>query len=217
LQTHFAGRQVLIVMRGNNYKEDLAALRSYVRELRPLLVGVDGGADALLEAGLRPDVIIGDFDSVTLRALRSGAELIAHAYPGGDAPAALRLRELGLAHVCVEAAGTSEDLALLLAFEQGAELIVAVGSHASMIEFLDKGRAGMASTFLVRLKVGPKLVDAKGVSLLYRSGVRTGDLILFLAAVVLCMVVIAAVATPLHVFLDGFRLILHDFRRSVMH
>ena len=195
-----SGRHALVVVRGLDFREDLATLRAYIGEVRPILIGVDGGADALLEAGWRPDVIIGDFDSVSTRALQSGARLVVHAYPGGRAPGAERLDALGLAHVVFEAAGTSEDIALLLAFEKGAELIVAVGTHASMVEFLDKGREGMASTFLVRLKVGPVLVDAKGVNRLYQSRVRKGDLAFLVGAALFAMLVVVAVAQPLHVF-----------------
>jgi uncharacterized membrane-anchored protein len=195
-----SGRHALVVVRGLDFREDLATLRAYIGEVRPILIGVDGGADALLEAGLRPDVIIGDFDSVSTRALQSGARLVVHAYPGGRAPGAERLDALGLEHVVFEAAGTSEDIALLLAFEKGAELIVAVGTHASMVEFLDKGREGMASTFLVRLKVGPVLVDAKGVNRLYQSRVRKGDLAFLVGAALFAMLVVVAVAQPLHVF-----------------
>ncbi len=129
---------------------------------------MDGGADAIRDAGFTPDIIIGDFDSVGEETLRCGAELIVHAYPGGRAPGAQRLEELGLEHLRFELAGTSEDIAMLLAYELGADLIVAVGTHSSMEDFLDKGRAGMASTFLVRLKVGRILIDAKGVNRLYR-------------------------------------------------
>ena len=195
-----SGRHALVVVRGLDFREDLATLRAYIGEVRPILIGVDGGADALLEAGWRPDVIIGDFDSVSTRALQSGARLVVHAYPGGRAPGAERLDALGLEHVVFEAAGTSEDIALLLAFEKGAELIVAVGTHASMVEFLDKGREGMASTFLVRLKVGPVLVDAKGVNRLYQSRVRKGDLAFLVGAALFAMLVVVAVAQPLHVF-----------------
>jgi uncharacterized membrane-anchored protein len=171
-------RHVLIVIRGYHYKEDLKVLRSYIREMKPVLIGVDGGADALLEAGYKPDIIVGDMDSVSPEALKSGAELIVHAYADGRAPGLEPLQELGIADKAFiwPLTATSEDLALLLAWEKGASLIVAVGTHNNLIEYLDKGRKGMASTFLVRLKIGPKLVDAKGVSRLYRSTVSPGML-----------------------------------------
>lgn len=188
-RTDFHGRHVLLVVRGYDYKEDLGALRSYVREVRPLLVAVDGGADALLDFGLTPDMIIGDMDSVTTEALLSGAELVVHAYAGGHAPGLERVHALGLPAVIFEAGGTSEDIAMLMAYERGAELIVAVGTHANLIEFLDKGRKGMASTFLVRLRVGPILVDAKGVSRLYRGRVRRLDLMMLVGAAILTMII----------------------------
>ncbi|MGH9156422.1 MAG: putative cytokinetic ring protein SteA [Acidimicrobiales bacterium] len=214
LRTAFAGRHVLLVVRGPDYKEDLAHLRSYVREVRPLLIGVDGGADALLECGLRPDLIIGDFDSVSDRALTGKSELVVHAYPDGLAPGAARLDQAGAAYVTLEAAGTSEDVAMLLAYDLGAELIVAVGAHGSMVEFLEKGRAGMASTFLTRLKIGQLLVDAKGVSKLYGTRVRKRDLAAFLAAAMLCFVVVVVAVLP-NVFLDSIWFLLGDFWRSV--
>jgi len=216
LRTQISGRHVLVVVRGFDYKQDLAHLRSYVREMRPVLIGVDGGADALLEAGLTPQLIIGDFDSVSDQALRLGAEHVVHAYPGGEAPGAKRLDELGVAYEALEAPGTSEDIAMLLAFEMGAELIVAVGTHASMVEFLDKGRHGMASTFLVRLKVGPILVDAKGVSRLYKSRVRKRDLTYFLLAAMLCFVVVFVTLVP-RVYLSSLWLVVQDLWRAATH
>jgi uncharacterized membrane-anchored protein len=197
VRAEFHGRHVLIVVRGYDYKEDLRALRGYIRELRPLLIGVDGGADALLDEGLKPDMIIGDMDSVSTKALESGAELVVHAYTGGRAPGLERIEALGLKSVTFEATGTSEDVAMLLAHEGGAELIVAVGTHANMIEFLDKGRKGMASTFLTRLRVGPILVDAKGVSRLYRTRVRGRDLTLLVLAALLVMAVVVALSPVL--------------------
>ena len=131
---------------------------------------MDGGADALLEAKLKPDIILGDMDSVSDAALQCGAELIVHGYPHGDergAPGMDRIRKMGLSATVFHAQGTSEDVAMLLAQELGARLIVAVGTHFSLEEFLDKGRAGMASTFLTRLRIGSKLVDAKGVARLF--------------------------------------------------
>lgn len=196
LEVDLRGRHALIVVRGFDYKNDLAHLRSYIREIRPVLVAVDGGADALLEFGFKPHVIIGDFDSVSTVALRGGAELIVHAYPGGEAPGSARLDDLGLKYKVLAAPGTSEDVAMLLVDDKGADLIVAVGAHASMVEFLDKGRSGMASTFLVRLKLGEKLVDAKGVSKLYEGRVRKRDLAYFLMAAMLCFMVVYFTIVP---------------------
>jgi uncharacterized membrane-anchored protein len=191
IDTDLAGRHVLVVVRGYGYKADLSSLRGgYISDFRPVLVGVDGGADALLDIGLRPDIIIGDMDSVTTRALTCGAELILHAYADGRAPGAERLEALALTYRTFEAVGTSEDAAMLLAYEKGAELIVAVGCHASLAEMMDKGRKGMASTFLVRLRVGPKLVDAKGVSELHRAGPTRLQLFTLVAAAFLTMAII---------------------------
>jgi uncharacterized membrane-anchored protein len=169
IRTEMSGRHVLIVVRGYNHKQDLSVLRPYIGEYHPVAIGVDGGADALLEAGVRPDVIVGDMDSVSDRALGCGAELVVHAYRDGTAPGAARLDALGLPYTLFPAPGTSEDVAMIIADDKDAELIVAVGTHLTMVEFLDKGRGGMASTFLTRLRVGSKLVDAKGVSRLYRQ------------------------------------------------
>ncbi|MCA5893429.1 hypothetical protein LEP48_08700 [Isoptericola sp. NEAU-Y5] len=182
VRTSFDGRHVLIVVRGYHYREDLAMLRSYITENRPVLVGVDGGADAIVDAGWKPDMIVGDMDSVSDRALSSGAEIVVHAYRDGNAPGLERVRALGVDPVVFPATGTSEDIAMLLADDKGAELIVAVGTHATLVEFLDKGRAGMASTFLTRLRIGGKLVDAKGVSRLYRTRISNLQLTLLTLA-----------------------------------
>jgi uncharacterized membrane-anchored protein len=193
VRTQIEGRQVLIVVRGYHYKEDLATLRPYIREYRPVMVGVDGGADAILEAGYAPDLIVGDMDSVSDRALTCGAEIVVHAYRDGAAPGLERVRKLGVDAVVFPATGTSEDIAMLLTDDMGAELIVAVGTHATLVEFLDKGRAGMSSTFLTRLRVGGKLVDAKGVSRLYRQRISSLQLgILALAGLFALLVALAA-------------------------
>jgi uncharacterized membrane-anchored protein len=194
-RTRFDGRHVLIVVRGPRYREDLAALNAYIRDVRPLIIGVDGGADAVLRAGLKPDVILGDMDSATDKALRCGAELIVHAYPDGSAPGHERLEDAGLDHLVIPAPGTSQDVAMLLANEKGASLIVMVGAHFNLLEFLDKNRAGMSSTFLTRLRVGETLVDAKGVSRLYRPGIGAPGVALFALAFVL-VVVAVIIASP---------------------
>ncbi|GAA4755801.1 putative cytokinetic ring protein SteA [Modestobacter marinus] len=200
--TRIEGRHVLVVVRGYDYKEDLQALRPYIRDYRPVLIGVDGGADALKEAGYQPDMIIGDMDSVSDSVLRCGAEVVVHAYPDGRAPGLQRVTDLGVEAITFPAAATSEDIAMLLADEKGATLIVAVGTHATLVEFLDKGRGGMASTFLTRLRLGGKLVDAKGVSRLYRSRISTLALVLLVLAALLSITAALAVSTAGRVYLD---------------
>ena len=195
IETDIAGRHCLIVVRGYEYKDDLDVLRPYIREFKPVLIGVDGGADALVEAGYTPDMIIGDMDSVTDDVLRCGAEVIVHAYPDGRAPGLARVHQLGLSALTFPAAATSEDVAMLLADEKGASLIVAVGTHNNLVEFLDKGRGGMASTFLTRLKVGGKVVDAKGVSRLYRQSISGSSLLLLVLSAVSAMASAVAVST----------------------
>ena len=195
LATRLRDRHALVVARGPGYKSDLRMVRPYVREFRPVLVAVDGGADALREVGLKADLIVGDFDSVSDAALDGRAELVVHAYPGGGAPGSERLRRLGLAFHTVSAPGISEDLALLLAHEKGASLIVAVGTHFNLVEFLERDREGMASTFVTRLKVGESLVDAKGVSRLVSRRVGVWPLAVF-GATGIAAIVVAVLASP---------------------
>lgn len=204
-RTDFAGRHALIVVRGERYKEDLMAMKSYIQDMKPILIGVDGGADALLELGLKPDIIVGDMDSVTDKALLCGAEIVVHAYGNGphNAPGYERVSKLGIEPAVFPLQGTSEDMAMLLAYEKDAELIVAVGTHSNLIDFLDKGRAGMASTFLTRLKIGSKLVDAKGASRLYKRTIYVRDY-LFLFASAAVVVFVIAMQSP--AFRTSFRL-----------
>jgi uncharacterized membrane-anchored protein len=192
LATSMKGRHALVVVRGYRYREDLRALRPYIREYHPVLVAVDGGADALIEAGYQPDLIIGDMDSVSDEALGSGAELVVHAYPDGRAPGMTRLRDLGLDGVLLPAPGTSEDIALLVADARGASLIAVVGTHWTLEEFLDKGRPGMASTFLTHLRVGGKLVNARGVHQLYQSRISGWALVVLVVAAAVTIVVAIA-------------------------
>ncbi|CFX50412.1 Thiamin pyrophosphokinase, catalytic domain [Syntrophomonas zehnderi OL-4] len=185
LNTHILNRHVLIVVRGSSYKEDLRAIYSYIQEQKPVLIGVDGGADALMEFNLKPDIIVGDMDSVSDEALQSGAEIVVHAYANGKAPGLERVESMGIEPLVFAVPGTSEDIAMILAWEYGASLIVAVGTHSNMIDFLEKGRKGMASTFLVRLKVGSILIDARGVSQLYKQSLHSKYLAqLFMAALI---------------------------------
>lgn len=195
LRTAMGGRHVLVVVRGYSYKEDLQALRPYIREYKPVIIGVDGGADAVIEAGHRPHIIVGDMDSVSDKALACGAEVVVHAYRDGRAPGLARVEDLGVDHHVLAATGTSEDIAMLMADEAGAEIIVALGTHATLLEFLDKGRSGMSSTFLTRLKVGGRLIDAKGVSQLYRTRI-SGWWLVGLALAGLLALATAIMSTP---------------------
>ncbi len=195
LKTVFKKRHVLIVVRGENYKEDLNAIKSYIDDMKPILIGVDGGADALKEFGYKPDLIMGDMDSVTDGLLKSGAELVVHAYKNGQAPGLERIQQLGLKAHVFKSAGTSEDIAMLIAYDLGAELIVAVGSHSNIQDFLEKGRKGMASTFLVRMKVGSRLVDAKGVSKIYNHPLKMRYLVQIILAALLPVIAVI-ILTP---------------------
>src|SRR4051812_39488145 len=194
----FRDRHVLIVVRGDRHRRDLKALRAYIRDVRPLVVAVDGGADGVLEAGMKPDLILGDMDSAGDEALCCGAELIVHAYPDGRAPGRQRLLELGLEHTLLPAAGTSEDVAMLMAYEKGAALIVSVGAHFNLIEFLDRKRGGMSSTFLTRLKIGERLVDAKGVSRLYNPSSALAPLALFGVAFLVLLTILVITSPALN-------------------
>src|SRR3954452_12357513 len=196
--TDFRDRPVLIVVRGVDHRRDLRALRPYIRDVKPVLVGVDGGADALIEAGFRPHMIVGDMDSATPRALRCGSELVVHAYPDGTAPGRETLEGMELPHKVVPAPGTSQDIAMLIAYEKGAQLIVSVGSQFNLVEFLDRNRRGMSSTLLTRLRIGDKLVDAKGVSRLYRPRPGTGPLIGVLVVGLFTLALVVALTPAFH-------------------
>jgi uncharacterized membrane-anchored protein len=202
LDTVFRDRDVLVVVRGVDHQRDLRALRSYIRDENPILIGVDGGGDALVEEGHQPDMIVGDMDSAADSVLTCGAELIVHAYTDGRAPGAERLEQLGVVYKTVAATGTSEDIAMLMAAEEGARLIVTVGAHFNLVEFLDKNRKGMASTFLTRVRIGEILIDAKGVSRLYRPRPSQRALTAVLAAGAFALAVAVIVSPSLSNLVD---------------
>jgi uncharacterized membrane-anchored protein len=211
LHTKIAKRHVLVAARGRGYQDDLRAIIPYIFEMRPVVIAVDGAADALLRLGILPHIIVGDMDSASDRALKCGSELVVHVYPDGQSPGRERLRKLGLEAVECRIPGLSEDLALLLAYEKGAELIVIIGSHSSVEDFLDKGRNGMASTFLTRLKVGSVLVDAKGVSKLYKGSAHGKDIAKVALAGLIPLSTSVAASTTIRQFL---RLLIMQLRLS---
>jgi uncharacterized membrane-anchored protein len=212
VKTKFTGKHAVIVVRGHDYQSDLRGLRHYIREYKPVLVGVDGGADALLEAGLKPHLIVGDMDAVSDAALGTGAEVVVHAYPDGRMPGLARVQDLGIDAITFATSGTSEDAAMLLADNSGADLVVAVGSSATLTEFLDRGRAGMASSFLTRLRLGAKVMDANSVARLYRNRVSGLALLLLVVAAVIAVVATLAVADSNHTYFDSVQ---HDWDNVV--
>jgi uncharacterized membrane-anchored protein len=212
VKTNFAGRHAVIVVRGHDYQRDLKALKHYIREYKPVLVGVDGGADALLDAGLKPHMIVGDMDAVSDAALGTGAEVVVHAYPDGRAPGLARVQDLGIEAIAFPTSGTSEDAAMLMADQHGAELVVAVGSHANLTEFLDRGRSGMASSFLTRLRLGSKVMDAHGVARLYRNRISGAALLLLVIAALLAIVAALAISDTGRTYLDSLH---HDWNNVV--
>jgi uncharacterized membrane-anchored protein len=193
-RTDFRDRSALVVVRGVDHQRDLRALKPFIRDTRPVLVAVDGGADALMEAGLTPHMIVGDMDSASepaLLAARDGkTELVVHSYPDGRAPGRHRLEELGVPFKLVPAPGTSQDVAMLIPAEKGARLIVIVGSQFNLVEFLDRNREGMSSTFLTRLRIGEILVDAKGVSRLYRPMPGLAPLVVVIVAGLIALIAV---------------------------
>lgn len=205
LHTRVAGRPVVVVARAYRYREDLRRLRRYIREQRPVLIGVDAGADVLLEAGHRPDVVVvgerglaaggPSSSAISDKAVRTAREVVLHTDRAGRAVGSDRLDRLGVRAHTFATSGNSEDVAMLLADQAGASLIVAVGTHADLAEFLDRQRSGLPGTFLTRLRVGPKLVDARSVPALYSGRVQTWHLLVVLLAGVVALLV-AVASTP---------------------
>ncbi|MDQ2797594.1 MAG: putative cytokinetic ring protein SteA [Actinomycetota bacterium] len=212
IKTVMKGKHVLVVVRSHDYAKDLKALKPYIREYKPVLIGVDGGADALIELGHTPHVIVGDMDAVSDTALTTGAEIVVHAYADGRAPGLLRVQDLGIDASTFPTSGSSEDAAMLLADARGADLVVAVGSHADLTEFLDRGRAGMASAFLTRLRLGAKLVDAKTVNRLYRNRISGAALLLLVIAALIAIAAALAVSDAGRTYLHTIN---HDLDRFV--
>ena len=218
--TRIAGRPVVVVVHAFDHEADLRRIRRFIREQHPVLVGVDAGADVLRAARLKPDIVVIGEEGlarvpggagervVSDAALRSATEVVVHADATDRAVGADRLERIGVRPVRVATSGTSEDLALLLADLKGASLIITVGTHATLDEFLDRQRSGLASTFLTRLRVGSRLVDAKAVPEVYAGRVRIWHLALVLLAG------LVALAAALSTSPDGAE-VLHDLQDQV--
>ncbi|MDQ3790116.1 MAG: putative cytokinetic ring protein SteA [Actinomycetota bacterium] len=216
LNANLRNQQVLVVASGRDHEEDLRRLKRYIAEHRPVLIGVDGGADTLHHLGYRPNVIVGDPDRLSTETLRSGAEVVVPAHMDGHAPGLERVQDLGIGAVTFPASGNPEDLALLLAHTHGADLVVTVGFQATLHEFLDRGRSGSnPSTFLTRLKLGAKVVDGKAVATLHRSRVSIGAVLLLVVAALIAVAVGLAVSGVGGVYLDWLVTTWHTFTNWV--
>lgn len=203
IKTRLTRRHVVVVVGGPRASAELKSLKHYIREFKPVLVGVDGGADALTDAGYRPQLIVGDMEAVSDTSLTCGAEVVVRSQSGTRAPGLLRAQDLGVAAITFATTCTSEDAALLLADEHRAEVVVSVGSHHDITEFLDRGRAGMASTFLTRLRLGSRLVDARSASSLYRSRISAAALLVLVIAAFVAIVAALAVSDTGRTYLSG--------------
>jgi uncharacterized membrane-anchored protein len=203
LKLPIKGRQVLVVASGTDHVEDLKQLKRYIAEHRPVIIGVNGGAEAIKAAGYKVDVIVGDPDRIATETLTSGSDVVIPAQPDGHAPGLERIQDLGIGAVTFPASGNAEDLALLLADAHGACLIVTVGFQATLREFLDSGRSGSnPSTFLTRLKLGSKLIDGKAVASLHRSRVSTLAIVLLVVAALVAVAAGLAVSGVGHTYVD---------------
>ncbi|MGB8406443.1 MAG: putative cytokinetic ring protein SteA [Mycobacterium sp.] len=183
-------RHVVVVTDDVDAADDLKAIKPFIKEYQPVLVGVGTGADTLRKAGYRPALIVGDPEDMSSDVLRSGAQVVLPADADGHAKGLERIQDLGIGAMTFPAAGSATDLALLLVDHHGASLIVTAGHRANIEEFFDRSRQTSApSTFMTRLKVGEKLVDAKAVSTLYRSRVSGGAIALLVLAVLVAVIV----------------------------
>ena len=187
LDTRIAQRPVVVVVRGHDHERELELVRPFLREQNPVLIGVGAGAEVLRAAGFRPDVVVldadaGDAELPAAKTLRAARDVVVRTGRGADRSAVESMERLGVRPRRFESAATAEDAALILADAADATVIVGVGMHATLDEFLDRQRSGLASTYLTRLKVGPRLVDAAAVPYLYAGRVRPWHLLLVMLA-----------------------------------
>jgi uncharacterized membrane-anchored protein len=211
-------RHVVVVAEEPCAAEDLKALKPFIKEYQPVLIGVGTGADLIRKAGYRPQLIVGDPEQISTDALKSGAQVVLPADADGHAHGLERIQDLGVGAMTFPAAGSAADLALLLADHHGAALIVTAGHTASIEEFFDRTRQrSNPSTFLTRLKVGEKLVDAKAVATLYRSRISGGSIAMLVLAMLVAVIVALMVSQTDAVVIEWVTQYWHKFSQWVQH
>ena len=219
--TRIAGRPVVVVVRGHEFAAELAAIRPYLREQEPVLIGVERGADALVEAGYRPDIVVlaggeDDAERPSAKTLRAARDVVVRVDRGGDRSSTDALERLGVRPLRLESAATPEDAALILADAGHASVIVGVGMHATLDEFLDRQRSGLASTYLTRLKVGPRLVDATALPQLYSGRVRPRHLYVVMLGGLAAMAAAISVTPVGHAWAGDLAAALNDVVDSLL-
>lgn len=194
LRTDLRNRPALVVSKTHDFAADLKALAHYINDYNPVLIGAGAGADALMEAGRMPDVVVGELANISDRALKTCREVVITS-ASSKVTSVERLEKAGCDAVTFIGTGSDEDLALIVADANDASVIVLAGGHNDLIGFLDRGPTDMASTFLARLKIGNKLVDAKSVAEFYNHKISFWPIAL-LAIVGIVAVAVAIAATP---------------------
>ncbi|MDU0477628.1 putative cytokinetic ring protein SteA [Staphylococcus chromogenes] len=188
----FSGRKVVVLSPGIGHRAELKNLRNFIREYEPILIGVESAADTLVEAGYKPDLIVGNPANIGNDALRSGARVVLPAAPDGHAKGLERIQDLGIGAMTFPAASESAtDLALLLADYHEAQLVVSAGSSLALGDIFRGGHDATPSALLTRSKLGGKLVDGKAISDLYT--VRTGSSLSWLWALLGVLVALAVI------------------------
>ncbi|WP_435747716.1 putative cytokinetic ring protein SteA [Nocardioides sp. SYSU DS0663] len=186
-ETPLAGRTAVVVVHGHDHEAELRTMRVYLREQQPVVVAVGRAADTVATRRRRPDIVVVDAaeprDLPAAAVLRGARDVVVRAPRGTDGDGALQtLDRLGVRPLVVRTDVTAEDVALLLAGAGGAALVIGVGLHATLEEFLDRQRSGLASTYLTRLRLGERLIDAAAVPYLYSGRVRPHHLLTVMLA-----------------------------------
>jgi len=183
-------RHVVVVADEDHAADDLKRLKPFIKEYQPVLIGVGTGAEVLRKAGYRPQLIVGDPSELSTEVLKSGAQVVLPADADGHAPGLERIQDLGVGAMTFPAAGSATDLALLLADHHGAALLVTAGHSANIETFFDRARQhSNPSTFLTRLRVGEKVVDAKAVATLYHNRISGGAIALLILTMLITVIV----------------------------